>query len=516
VDLSGWIAHWAGWTPEKAALRFEGDQISYAELEQTVGSVAAWLRGRGVLPGDRVCYLGSSCPELLEVLFACARLGAIFVPLNARMPAAELRIFVEHTQPRLLVAEHGLQQGARDSVGDLGCDRVETFAPGGELSGRVRQRVSAASSTDTAAPALILFTSGTTGRPKGATFTHQNIAFNALNVITALGLTAADEILTAVPMFHTGGLFIHTLPGLCVGASNTLHRAFDPRRLLEEVSQRRITLLASVPAMTFALAAHPEWDRADLSSLRYMFTGSTAVTRAAIEPWHAKGVRVGQGYGSTEACPTAIATPPASPPETAFAAGKPTLYTQLRIVDGSGRDVPSDQPGEVWLCGPAVTEGYWENAQATREAFCNRWFRTGDLGLLDQDGYLHIIGRLKDIIIVGGSNVHPRDLEAVLEGCAAILEAAVVGRPDRDLGEVPVACIVPQVAGTLAAEQVLSLFRGRLAAYKHPRKVIFLDALPRNWNGKVDRGHLRDLVAQAQHDAYPNSIRAPARPRPER
>ncbi|MBJ7596873.1 AMP-binding protein [Candidatus Nephthysia bennettiae] len=502
MDISGWIAHWASWTPGKTALRFEGRSVSYAELEQGVESVAAWLRAAGVLPGDRVAYLGPNCPELLEFLFACSRLGGIFVPLNNRMPSAELCVFVEATRPRLLVAEHGFRGVAIDSVGDLGPHRVKTFAVGGEFAGRATQRVPAFSGIDLVAPVLILFTSGTTGHPKGATFTHQNITFNALNVITAVGLTTADEILTAVPMFHTGGLFIHTLPGLCAGAANTIHRQFDPGQLLEEIPRQRITLLACVPAMTFALATHPAWYSADLSSLRSVYTGSTVVTPRAIEPWQAKGVRIGQGYGSTEACPTATMMPPGSSDEAAFTAGKPTLYTQMRVVDEAGSDLPAGQPGEVWFRGPAVMQGYWENEQATREAFCDGWFRNGDLGLLDDDGYVHVVGRIKDIIIVGSSNVYPSDLEAVLNDCPEIREAAVVGRPDDELGEVPVACVVPTQGPTFTSQQVIGLFENRLATYKHPRDVIFLEALPRNWHGKIDRLRLRELVAEAQAQGF--------------
>ncbi|HEY2653513.1 MAG TPA: AMP-binding protein [Solirubrobacteraceae bacterium] len=509
MDVSGWIAHWASWSPEKTALRFEGRQISYAVFERDVGLVAAWLRACGVLPGDRVGYLGPSCPELLVVLFASARLGAIFVPLNSRMPAAELRVFVDHTRPRLVVAERGFREIALDSVGALEDDRVEAFVVGGELAGRDAQPVAASSSVDAAAPALILFTSGTTGRPKGATFAHENIIFNALNVITALCLTGADEILVAVPMFHTGGLFIHTLPGLCAGATITIHRQFEPGQLLAEIQRRRVTLLACVPAMTFALSADPGWDSADLGSIRHVFTGSTVVTRSAIEPWQAKGVRIGQGYGSTEACPTATVTPPASPPAAALMAGKPTLHTQIRIVDESGCDVPAGQAGEVWLRGPAVMRGYWENAHATREAFCEGWFRTGDGGLIDDDGYLRIVGRINEIIIVGGSNVYPSDVEAVLEGCGEIREAAVVGRPDEELGEVPIACVVPTPGRSLSREQVIARFANRLAAYKHPRDVIFLDELPRNWHGKIDRPLLRLLATQGPHE--PHSSTVPAR-----
>jgi fatty-acyl-CoA synthase len=518
VGISTWIARWGSWAPDKTALRFEGRLVSYAELEQNVRSVAAWLRANGVSLGDRVAYLGPNCPELLELLFASARLGAIFVPLNVRMPPAELQVFVNATQPQLLVADQGLRQVALDSAGDLGPERVKTFQLGGDLArfAGAAGRVPAVSGADAASPVLILFTSGTTGRPKGATFTHENIAFNALNVLTAFGVTAADEILTAVPMFHVGGLLIHTMPGLCAGATITIHREFDPGELLDEIQRQQITLLACVPAMTFALASHPGWDAADLSSLRLVVTGSTIVPRHAIEPWQRKGVSIVQGYGGTEACPTATTMPPGSPPAASFTAGKPAIYTQIRVVEQSGRNAKIGEPGEVWIRGPAVMQGYWENEQATRDAFCDGWFRNGDLGLIDQDGYLHIVGRLKDIIIVGAANVYPSDLETVLDDCAEIREAAVVARPDDELGEVPVACVVPTPGRTLTTEQVIGLFEDRLAAYKHPREVIFLDTLPRNWHGKVDRRRLHDIVTAGGPQHRVNAEPAPPHSCPHR
>lgn len=514
MNISDWIARWGSWTPAKTALQFEGRRVTYAELEREVRSVAAWLSEHGVSPGDRVAYLGPNCPELVELLFACARLGAIFVPLNARMPSGELRVFVELTRPRLLVAERELRRVALDSARHLGPDRVKAFDIGGALadSTRAASRVPASSGTGAATPVLILFTSGTTGRPKGATFTHENLAFNALNAITAFGLTAADEILTAVPMFHSGGLFIHTMPGLCAGATITIHRRFDPGQLLDDIRRQRITLLASVPAMTFALVAHPAWDKADLSSLRLVLTGSTVVPRRAIEAWQRKGVAVAQGYGSTEATPVATTMPPGSAPETAFTAGKPTLYSQMRVVDQAGNDTATGEPGEVWFRGPAVMQGYWENEQATREAFCHGWFRTGDVGVIDEHGCLHIVDRIKDIIIVGGSNVYPSDLEAVLDSSPDVQEAAVVGRPDDELGEVPVAWVALMPGRTLTEADVIGLFEHRLARYKHPRAVIFLNALPRNVTGKVDRARLRE-VAGLHPDAGATASRSVSRSR---
>ena len=496
VDLSGWTAHWGDVTPGKTALRFEGRELSYVALEHEIARLAGWLRGRGAGSGDRVAYLGPNCPELLELLCACARLGAIFVPLNNRMPPAELRVFTRSTRPRLLVAEGGFAPAALAAVEDPSC--VETFRVG-ELArlSSAAAPVAATADLDPAAPALILFTSGTTGRPKGATFTYANLAFNALNVITSFALSATDEVLTAVPMFHTGGLLIHTLPALCAGATITIHRDFEPGRILEEIGRRRITLLASVPTMTLALGEHRDWDAADLTSLRCVLTGSTVVPREAVELWTRRGVAVVQGYGGTEATPTAVTMPAGSPPDAGHSAGKPSLTTQIRIVSTTGAEACAGTCGEVWIRGPAVSVGYWENEAATREAFGGGWFRTGDLGRLDEHGRLHVVGRIRDIIIVGASNVHPADVEAVLETGAGVREAAVVGRPDRELGEVPVACVVATATATLTAEQVLGLFPGRLADYKHPRDVLFLSELPRNATGKVDRRALRALVEGA-------------------
>ena len=497
MDISDWIAHWCEWTPNKTALRFEGRSLSYAELEHHVGFVAAWLRNQGVARGDRVAYVGFSCPELAELLFACARLGAIFVPFNARMPVGELRVFVEQSRPRLVVAEESFRGVALESAPQLARGRVVSFAIGrGELEGFATGAtpVLADPNLDPSTPVLIAYTSGTTGRPKGATFTHENLTFNAINVITATGMTARDEILTVPPLFHVGGLLIHTTPGMFAGASVTIHRQFDPGLLLEDVQRFRVSLLVVVPAMTFALAANPNWEQADLSSLRQVLTGSTFVQRSAIEPWQRKSVPIVQSYGLTETCPVVTSGLPGDTADRALTAGKPVMYHRVRIVDASGSDVAGGESGEVWVRGRSVMQGYWDNPEATREAFQDGWFRTGDLGFLDEDGYLHIVDRLKDIIIVGSSNVYPSDLEAVLSGCPDILEAAVVGRPDDKLGEVPVACVVAKPGRPLTAEQVMALFEGRLATYKHPRDVLFLESLPRNALRKVQKSALRALV----------------------
>jgi fatty-acyl-CoA synthase len=506
VDISDWVAHWANATPQKTALRFEARSITYAGLERDVAGVAAWLRNDGVSTGDRVAYLGPNCFELLELLFACARLGAVFVPLNVRMPPAELRVFLALTGPRLMVAAETLRQVALDSGAGPDLPRVITFRAGEGLA-RSTDGVERATDVSTAdagrpAPVLVAFTSGTTGRPKGATFTNENLVFNALNAITAFGLRTADEILTAVPMFHSGGLFIHTTPALCAGATVTIHRDFDAGRLLDDVARYRVSLLACGPTMTSALSVHPAWEETDLTSLRWVVTGSSAVPARAIDPWHQRGVPVTQGYGCTEASPIVTTRPPLSPDEAAATAGKPGLHQHVRVVDATGAERSAGERGEVWIRGPAVMQGYWANPEATREAFSDGWFRTGDIGHVDVAGYLHIVDRITDVIMVGSSNVYPADLEAVLADCDDIRDGAVVGVANEELGEVPVACVVAAPGVALTPDTVLALFVDRIAPYKHPRHVIVLDALPRTATAKVDKPALRTLAARLACDEY--------------
>jgi fatty-acyl-CoA synthase len=487
MDLSSLVGHWSRWSTTKVALRFEESAITYAELERRVSEVAAWLTDRGVVASDRVAYLGPNSPELLELLFACARTGAIFVPLNSRMPAPELRALVAHCRPRLIVAERAFFDVARESVPESSTGEVISFAIGGnEL--REAVRVGDAAPADLSAPVLIAYTSGTTGPPKGAVFTNLNLVFNAVNALTAFGLTADDNVLTTIPMFHVGGLLIQTTPALYAGAAVTIHRAFEPGLMITDLERLRVTVSIAVPAMTSALVAHPAWPDANFGTLRWLHTGSTFVPKSAVEPWHRKGVRVAQVYGLTETCPVVTV---GDGGDGGLTAGRPVMHHRVRIVDRDGSDRPVGEPGEIWIRGPSMMRGYWENSAATGEAFQEGWFKTGDLGSFDEDGYLHVVDRLKDIIIVGGSNVYPADVEAVLQGSGDIREAAVVARPDDQLGEVPVAFVVVEPGRSLTREQVMGLFDGRLAGYKQPRDVVFLGALPRTALGKVQRSALR-------------------------
>jgi fatty-acyl-CoA synthase len=497
MEISSWISEWAGRCPDALAVRFEDQAISYAELEQRVARLAGALGGRAAIAeGDRVAYLGQNAPEFLDLLFACARLGAILVPLSARMPVPELEVVLQNTEPKALVAESEFARTAREAGESLELTVIAFGAQpakaglGALLDGAPELRCDPDRPPRT--PLLIINTSGTTGPPKGAAITHEMLHYNALNVAAAIGIGAADEVLANGPLFNTGPMNILTTPALSVGATVTILREFDPGATLEEIERRGITLAISTPAMTKALVSHPRWEDTDLSSLRCVITGSTTVREEALAPWFARDVTVLQDYGLTEAMPVVTLVPIEDAYRLRATAGRPVAHCRVRIAAADGSPVKDGDEGEVLVQGSTVMPEYWRNPPATSEAFHDDgWLRTGDAGSFDDEGMLSVVGRMKEVIIVGSANVYPADVESVLADCPQIAEAAVVGFPDDELGEVPVAFVVLTEPEAMSAGEVKRLFDGRLAGYKHPRDVVFVDTLPRNAIGKVEANRLR-------------------------
>jgi fatty-acyl-CoA synthase len=344
-------------------------------------------------------------------------------------------------------------------------------------------------------PLLIVYTSGTTGRPKGAVLRHSALLWNALNSLHMHDLTSADRVLTVLPLFHVGGLNIQTTPALYAGAEILLLERFEPGATLAAIRDLRPTLTVLVPATIQALVEHPDWATTDISSLRMIATGSSIVPLPLLKAWHRRGVPAAQVYGLTESAPIAIYQRAADALRKPGSTGRVALHGELRVVDGRGRDCAPGAHGELLLRGGNVMLEYWGDARATAEAFVEGWLRTGDVGHIDAEGEVWIVERKKDVIISGGENVYPAELEAVLLASPLVREAAVVARPDARWGEVPVAVVVPAGPG-LEAAAILALFEGRLARFKRPREVVFLDALPRNAMGKVQRFELRRLVAR--------------------
>jgi fatty-acyl-CoA synthase len=466
LNLSRIVERWAEQFPAKTALHFHGSDISYEVLWREIDKKSKTL---DVRKGDRVAWLGYNSPEMLVLLFALARRGAILVPLNWRLTAAEHRAILADCKPRWIFHD-----------GDFAKHAATLGVPVGGL----QEQAQSPSQGDDGDDVLIVYTSGTTGKPKGAVLTQSALLWNGLNSLHAHDLRQSDRVLTALPMFHVGGLNIQTLPALLAGATVILHKRFDPAAWLEDVATRKPTLSLLVPAAMQAAIQHPAWRATDLSSLRMLNCGSMIVPDSLIRAFHARGVPVGQVYGCTETAPIATVLLREDAERKVGSAGKPAVHCEVRVVGG-----------EIWVRGPAVMRGYWNDPAGTAAALtAEGWFRTGDLARIDADGFYWIMGRSKDVIISGGENIYPAELENVLADCAAIVEAAVVGIEDPKWGEAACACVVTREK--MSEQAVLDLFQGRLAKFKHPRRVLFIESLPRNAMGKVQKYELKQKLRE--------------------
>jgi fatty-acyl-CoA synthase len=488
MGLAQWIERRATLQPRDLAVSCEGTALAWAALWRATLAMAGRLRLLGIGPGDRVAHLGMNSPEFLILLFACAQRGAMLVPLNWRLAPPEHQYVLADAAADLLIHDATFAPHAaalaetRPTCRMIGYDALAAQLGGddGDALGTCDSAV------------LIVYTSGTTGRPKGAVLTQAALAWNALNATLMHELTSGDHVLTALPLFHVGGLNIQTLPVLHAGGRVTLHRRFDPAATLAAIARERPSLTVLVPAQMAALIAHPAWAATDLSSLRMVTTGSMIVPIPLIEAFHARGVPVVQVYGSTETAPIAIYLPLGDHARKIGSCGKPAAHCTARIVGRDGADVTPGERGEILLRGPNLMRGYWRNPDATEAAFAGGWFHTGDIGHQDDEGYFFIDERKHDLIISGGENIYPGELEAILAAETRIAEAVVVAAPDPRWGEVPVAYVVTRQGAEIAAAEILALFDGRLARFKHPREVIITDALPKNALGKVLRYKLRE------------------------
>ncbi|MBI3516856.1 MAG: AMP-binding protein [Proteobacteria bacterium] len=491
MTLVSWLDGRADLTPDHMAVVCDDVRLSYRALARQVHAAAHHLKhALGVGRGDRVALLAMNRPEYLVLLFACARLGAILTPLNWRLAPPEHRVILADAEPRVLILEPEFAETAALAAAALpDCRQVRLPLALGDA---VAMPHDPAVGDDTRL--LIVYTSGTTGQPKGAVLTHGALTWNAVNAIAAHDLTGADRVLTTIPMFHVGGLNMQTVPALRVGATVYLHRRFDPAATLAAIRDHRITLTVLVPAQLATLVDHPDWPAADLTSLRLVTTGSSVVPPSLIEPWHARGVTVINIYGATETAPIATALAPSEARRKIGSCGKAALHCAVRVVDDAGRDVAAGVRGEVLVRGPNLLLEYWRRPEATREALVDGWFRSGDVGHVDDDGFLYIDDRKKDVIISGGENVYPAEIEAVLAELPEIAEAAVVPRPHPKWGEVPVAVVVRRADAALTAARVLQAFDGRIARFKHPHAVVFVERLPRTAMGKVQKFKLRKLI----------------------
>ena len=495
MDLSHWIERHAAFTSDKTAIRFAGSTLSYADFANRIERAAAVLARLDVRRGDAVAFLGLNHPLSLVLLFACARLGAMLMPLNWRLAPPEHAWMLTDCPPRALFVEEPFIEHASAFPSTLGATRLIALGatPAGwlhwdELWAAAPARAPRAGDEDS--PLLLCYTSGTTGVPKGVVLTQRAIFCNAVNSAHLHDLTSADRVLTTLPLFHVGGLNIQTTPAFHVGASVVLHAKFDPLATLDAIERERITLVLLVPAQLTVMMETLRWSEADLSSLRMIVTGSTIVPEALVRKVGARGMPVVQVYGSTETAPIASYVRAPDWERKAGSAGLPALHCELRIIDDEGRDLPPGADGEILVRGASVMNGYWNAPEETLKVLEDGWYRTGDIGHLDDEGYLYVMSRKTELIISGGENIYPAELENILLQNASIQEACVVGSPDERWGEVVAAVVVLKPGAQLSKADVMALFQGRLARYKHPREVHFVASLPRTALGKVQRNQV--------------------------
>ncbi|HZB36663.1 MAG TPA: AMP-binding protein [Beijerinckiaceae bacterium] len=498
MDLSDFIFRHAGFTPDKPALRFEGGTLTYAAMAARIEAAARALKSElRVGRGDRVAVLAANHPDYLVLLYACARLGAMLVPLNWRLAVPEQLFTLTDASVGALLVEKDFGSVIAPLAEALPQTRVVglDFAPAGGWSFEEllasRCGESRNPRIDLSAPLLVVYTSGTTGRPKGAVLRQEALFWNGVMSQHMHGLTANDHVLTVLPLFHVGGLNIQTTPALHHGATVTLHPRFAPETTLAAIACDRPTLAVLVPATMQAMITHPAWNSTDLSSLRALTTGSTIVPQNLIDAFEQRGVPVLQVYGSTETCPIAIYTTLHGDRSRPGSTGLPGLACEAKIVDEAGAEVVPGVAGEIAVRGPNVVFEYWGNELATREALRDGWYLSGDVGTRDADGYFYVHDRKKNMIISGGENIYPAEIERVLLAHPAVAEAAVIGRPDPRWQEVPVAHVVLRPGAAADAEALKAHVATELARFKLPREVIFADALPRNAMGKVQHFRLR-------------------------
>ena len=504
MDLSDLIERNAAFAPDKVALRFGGGGLGYGAFARRIAAAARALKSQlGVGRGDRVAILATNHPDYLVLLYACARLGAMLVPLNWRLAIPEQLFILADASVKALVVEEAFAavvpalSAALPDVAVVGL----THEPAPEMSlaalldrGRGDGRNP---HVDMSSPLLLVYTSGTTGRPKGAVLRQEALLWNAVMSQHMHALGADDHVLTVLPFFHVGGLNIQTTPALQAGATVSVHARFAPGATLASLAHDRPSLVVLVPATMQAIIEHPQWTTTDLSSLRALTTGSTQVPQHLIDAFEARGVPVLQVYGSTETCPIAVYTRLGGELRVG-STGLPGLTCEARVVDEHGSEVAHGTAGEVAVRGPNVFFEYWGNQTATREALRDGWYFTGDIATRDLDGYFFIQDRKKNMIISGGENIYAAEIERVLNAHPAIAEAAVIGRPDPRWQEVPIAYVVRRPGAAVKAADILRHIGEQLARFKVPREIVFVDDLPRNALGKVQHFRLKEIAAAGE------------------
>ncbi|MDP6620656.1 MAG: long-chain fatty acid--CoA ligase [Alphaproteobacteria bacterium] len=495
IASEDWIGHHARYSPGREAVHdlASSRRLSYLEFDRRIDRAALYLlHGLDIGAGDRIAVLCHNDIDAFEIQFACRRIGAIFMPLNWRLAVPELEFICNDATPKALL--YGLEFAAEAAEVQKLCrlPHIASLNNGGDSD--YEAGLTAAAGEYRTPPLditdiwTVMYTSGTTGRPKGAMITYQMALFNAIHCAMTVEITVHSKNLVVLPTFHTGGLNVYANPTFHTGGCNVVMRTFDPGHFLELLSDKELHLthLLGVPTNFLMMAEEPGFASADLSHVICLGVGGAATPLALIEEYGAKGMTLQQGWGMTETGPLGLMLSGDKALEKVGSSGLPPMHTRLKICDEEDREVEPGTTGELMIKGPTVTPGYWNRTDSNHEFFtADGWFHTGDAARQDEDGYYYIVDRTKDMFISGGENVYPVEVENVIYQLGGVFENAVIGIADDKWGEVGRACVVLKEGANLDEGAIVEHCRSQLARYKVPKQVRFMDELPHNATGKV-------------------------------
>ena len=508
-SMADFVRSWARWEPDATAVRSGTERITWSELDRRTGAVARSLQTLGVGRGDRVAAFLGNCTEFLETVIACMKLGALFVPLNVRLSGPEVVHLLEHSGSRVLVTDPALQARVASRL-PPGLEVVCTQNGAPRSFEELRATTGEPPNVETGPndPLFLCYTSGTTGLPKGAMLSHRNVLQPALNQILIHEVGKSDRLFLPFPLAFTGGLISNAMLAYVAGCELVLEPAFEPARALGILTEQRITIFMAVPVIWQAIADMPGFAEADLSSLKVAKSGGAPVPIPLLGTYARKGIDLIQGYALTEGSGITTTLHPRDAVRKVGSAGIPTNGTRLRIVAEGGSECATGEVGEIHVRGPEVMLGYWNDPDATAAALHDGWLATGDLGRLDEEGHLWVVDRKKDMLISGGLNVYPAEIERVIERIEGVVEIAVIGVPHDRWGEVPAAIIFSGDHERPAPEDVVATCREQLADFKVPHYVVFSEEpLPRTMSGKLLKRELaasyRDIPDRMQRVTTP-------------
>ena len=489
-----WLYKHAALSPHEMALRdaATGRAFTYNEFHLRASQIARFLQTEWQIgAGDRVALLAHNSTDYMEILYGCAKIGAILVCLNWRLAVPELKFIVEDSTPKGLIYDAEFADTAVSLTQSCNINAALSMDDYEEALSSTPNQPIIMPPTPLDKPWFILYTSGTTGKPKGVIQTHGMVFYNALNIGMPTRMTADDNSLNLLPFFHTGGLNLHTNPTIFYGGTAVIQRTFDPEQTFQLLADD-ISMFFGVPAVYLFLSQHPDFEKTSFGNVRSWACGGSPMPVSLLEQYAARGIIIQQGFGMTETGPTVFLVDAEHAVSKAGSVGKPQLFAEVRIVDKESQDVPIGEKGELLVKGPAVTPGYWQRPDLTAEAITDEgWLHTGDVARCDEDGYYYIVDRWKDMYISGGENVYPAEVENVLFYHTAVADVAVIGVPDAKWGEVGLALIVLEPEQSISEDELLEFCKEKLAKYKIPKRIVFVKDLPRTAAGKVRKTDLR-------------------------